>query len=157
MNNGQDGWQTAREMARPTAAAAAAVSGRRFSRGSCDPGDIGHGRSQGREGNQQDGDAYVADLTEDGAKSLASPFGRGRRGGGGGGGGSLFPEVTDAKGTVKCGSRTASSARYQFKVTGKTTNRDDPVDLDRTTTVEIKDIGSTKINVPDDVLKKIGG
>ena len=104
----------------------------------------------------QQGDAYTADLTEEGAKAIASPF-RGRRGGGGGGG-FTPPEVTDAKGSVKFWIKDGKLSRYQTKVTGKTTDRNgDPQDIDRTTTVEIKDIGSTKITVPDDVLKKIGG
>jgi hypothetical protein len=49
-------------------------------------------------------------------------------------------------------------SRFQTHVTGKSTDPDgNPVDIDRTTTVDIKDIGSTKIDVPADVVKKIGG
>ena len=63
----------------------------------------------------------------------------------------LLPRVTDAKGSVKFWIKDGKLSRYQTKVTGKTDNRDgDPVDIDRTTTVEIKDIGSTKITVPDE-------
>ncbi len=162
MNNGQDGWQTAEEMAAANGGGGGGgFRGGGFARFVRAPATSATDVLKDVKEIKQDGDAYVADLTEDGAKSLASPFGRGRRGGGGGGGGFTPPEVTDAKGTVKFWIKDGKLSRYQFKVTGKTTNRDgDPVDLDRTTTVEIKDIGSTKINVPDDVLKKavlIGG
>jgi hypothetical protein len=164
-NNGQDGWQTAAEIA-----AAAEANG----------GGGGGGGGGFRGGNmarfvrtpatsikdvldgvaelKQDGDAYVGDLTEDGAKALATFGRRGGRGGGGGGGGFTPPAVTDAKGSVKFWIKDGKLSRYQYKVTGKTTNRDgDPVDIDRTVTVEIKDVGTTKIDVPADVLKKIGG
>jgi hypothetical protein len=47
-------------------------------------------------------------------------------------------------------------SKYEFKVTGKSTNfQGDPVDINRTTTVEIKDVGTTKITIPDDIRKKI--
>ena len=96
---------------------------------------------------------------EAGAKAVAQPFGRGGRGGGGGGGGGggfTPPEVTDAKGSVRIWLKDGTLSKYEVKVTGKTTNRDgDPVDIDRTTTVEIKDVGSTKI--PDEAMKKISG
>jgi hypothetical protein len=43
-----------------------------------------------------------------------------------------------------------------IKVSGTTKNRDgDDMDIDRTTTVEIKDIGTTKITVPDEAKSKI--
>jgi hypothetical protein len=161
MNNGQDGWQTAEEMAQAAQAngggGGGGFRGGGFARFVRTPTTAVDDVLKGVTELKMDGDAYVGDLTEDGAKALASPF-RGRRGGGGGGGGFTPPEVTDAKGSVKFWIKDGKLSRYEFKVTGKTTNRDgDPVDLDRTTTVEIKDIGTTKITVPDDVLKKIGG
>ena len=158
MNNNGDGWQTAEEMAAANGGGGGGgFRGGGFARFVRAPATSATDVLKDVKDIKQDGDAYVAELTEDGAKSLASPFGRGGRRGAGGGG-FTPPEVTDAKGTVKFWIKDGKLSRYQFKVTGKTTNRDgDPVDLDRTTTVEIKDIGTTKITVPDDVLKKIGG
>jgi hypothetical protein len=161
MNRGQgDGWQTPEEMA--AANGGGGGGGRGFGRGGFarfvrTPTTQVTDVLKDVQGLKQDGDAYVGDLTDDGAKTLAQPF-RGRRGGGGGGGGFTPPEVTDAKATVKFWIKDGKLSRFQFHVTGKTTDQDNnPVDVDRTTTVDIKDVGSTKIDVPADVLKKIGG
>jgi hypothetical protein len=106
---------------------------------------------------KESGGAYVGDLTEDGAKTLAMPFGRGgRRGGGGGGGGGFTPpEVTGAKGSVSFWVKDGMLSKYVLKVQGKMTFNDNDIDINRTTTVEIKDVGATKINVPDDIKKKL--
>ncbi len=105
------------------------------------------------------GGAYVGELTEAGAKSLAMPnFGGGaRRGGGGGGGGGGFtpPEVTDAKGSAKFWVTDGVVTKYELKVQGKMSFNGNDIDINRTTTVEIKDVGTTKINAPADVVKKI--
>ncbi len=91
-------------------------------------------------------DTYAGELTEEGAKSLMT---FGRRGGRG-------PGISNAKGSVKFWIKDGVIVKYQTKVTGTTKNRDgDDMDIDRTTTVEIKDIGSTKIAVPDEVKKKM--
>jgi hypothetical protein len=161
MNNGQDGWQTAAEIAAAAEANGGGGGGGGFRGGNMarfvrTPTTTVKDVLDGVKELKQDGDAYVGDLTEDGAKSLAT-FGRRGRGGGGGGG-FTPPEVTDAKGSVKFWIKDGKLSRYQYKVTGKTTDRDgNPMDIDRTTTVEIKDVGTTKITVPDDILKKIGG
>ena len=88
-------------------------------------------------------EAYTGDLTEEGAKSLLT-MGGGRRGG-------QAPAVSNAKGSVKFWIKDGVLTKYQFKVSGTTKNRDgDDVDIDRTTTVEIKDVGTTTITVPDE-------
>ena len=98
-------------------------------------------------------DGYAGDLTEDGAKSLLS-FGRGGRRGGAGGG--AAPAISNAKGSVKVWLKDGVVTKYVIKVSGTTKNRDgDDMDIDRTTTVEIKDIGATKITVPDEAKTKI--
>jgi hypothetical protein len=162
-NNGQDGWQTAAEIAAAAEANGGGGGGGGFRGGNMarfvrTPTTTVKDVLDGVKELKQDGDAYVGDLTEEGAKSLAT-FGRGRRGGGGGGGGGFTPPaVTDAKGSVKFWIKDGKLSRYQTKVTGQTVDRDgNPQDIDRTTTVEIKDVGTTKITVPDDILKKIGG
>jgi hypothetical protein len=90
-------------------------------------------------------DAYAGDLTEDGAKSLLT---FGRRGG-------QAPAVSNAKGSVKFWLKDGVLTKYQFKVQGTINRNGDDVDIDRTTTVEIKDVGTTKITVPDAAKSKM--
>ena len=91
-------------------------------------------------------DVYSGDLTEDGAKSLLT---FGRRGGG------QPPAVNNPKGSVKFWVKDGVLTKYQFKVEG-TINRDgDDVKVGRTTTVEIKDVGTTKVIVPDEAKSKM--
>ena len=55
------------------------------------------------------------------------------------------------------GSLLAANAapKDDVKVQGKVSFNGNDRDVDRTTTVEIKDIGSTKVQVPDDAKKKL--
>src|SRR5206468_4731839 len=46
-------------------------------------------------------------------------------------------------------------AKYEFKVQGTMSFNGNDVDIDRTTTVEIKDVGSTKVELPDEAKKKV--
>jgi hypothetical protein len=94
---------------------------------------------------KKDGDAISGDLTEEAAKAMMT-F-RGRRGG---------PPPTNAKGSVKFWLKDGELTKYQTKVSGKRQNQDgEEVEFERTTTVEIKDVGTTKINVPDEAKKKL--
>src|SRR6267142_4933616 len=92
---------------------------------------------------KKDGDAYSADLTEEGAKDLLR-FRGGRRGGGGGGGGG-GPEPKNAKGSAKFWVKDGQLAKYEYKVSGTVSFGGEDRDVERTTTVEIKDVGTTKI------------
>jgi len=96
---------------------------------------------------QKADDAYVADLTEDGAKALLS-FRRGRNGGDG-------PTVTNPKGSVKFWVKDGVLTKYEFKLQGSVSFNGNDFDVDRTTTVEIKDVGSTKVTIPDGAAKKM--
>jgi hypothetical protein len=96
---------------------------------------------------KKDGDALAGDLTEAGAKSLMTWGGRG--------GGGTPPEVNGAKGSVKFWVKDGVIAKYQFKVQGTVKRNDNDQEIDRTTTVEIKDVGTTKIEVPEDARKKL--
>ncbi len=86
------------------------------------------------------------DLTEDGAKAMLT-F---RRGGNGDG-----PTVTNAKGSVTFWVADGKLTEYQTHVTGTVSFNGNDRDVDRTTTTEIKDIGTTKIEVSDDAKKKL--
>lgn len=90
---------------------------------------------------------YTGDLTEAGVKELLS-FGPRRDGGDG-------PAVSNAKGSAKFWVKDGTLSKYEFKVQGTISFNGNDRDIERTTTVEVKDIGSTKITVPDEAKKKI--
>jgi hypothetical protein len=92
---------------------------------------------------KKDGDAYAGDLNEETAKTLL----RFRRGG--------DATVSNAKGSVKFWLKDGGLSKYQFKVTGTVSFNGNDRDVDRATTVEIKDVGTTKIEVPAEAKKKL--
>jgi hypothetical protein len=104
---------------------------------------------------KKDGDAYAADLTEEGAKDLMT-FRGARRGNNGGGQGNFTPpEPTNAKGTVKFWVKDGQLSKYEYNVKGTMSFGGNDIDVDRTTTVEVKDVGSTKVDVPAEAKSKI--
>jgi len=96
---------------------------------------------------KKDTNGISGDLTEDGAKVLLTfrP-----RGGGGEG-----PSVSNAKGSVKFWLADGKLVKYQFRVQGTVSFNGNDRDVDRTTTVEIKDVNTTKITLPDEAQKKL--
>lgn len=101
---------------------------------------------------KEEGGAYVGELTEEGVKARLAFGGRGRRGGDAQGQG---PQVSGAKGSVKFWVQGGVLVKYEYTVQGKVTFGDREIDMNRTATVEIKDIGSTKVEVPEDARKKL--
>jgi len=95
---------------------------------------------------KKDGDVYSGDLTEEGAKNLM----RFRRGGTDGG-----PTIKDAKGSAKFWVKDGVLSKYEYKVAGSMNFNGNDIDVDRATTVEVKDIGSTKVEVPEGAKKKL--
>ena len=69
--------------------------------------------------------------------------------------GAEAPEVADAKGSVKFWLKDGVLSKYEYQVQGKMSFNGNDVEINRTTTVAIKDVGSTKVQVPDDVKKKL--
>lgn len=101
---------------------------------------------------KKDGDAYTGELTEAAAKQYMSP--PGRRGGGGGGDG---PQINSAKGNAKFWVKDGVLSKFEFHVKGSMKNRNgEDREVDRTTTFEIKEVGATKVTVPESVKKKLG-
>ena len=88
--------------------------------------------------------AYSGDLTEDGAKSLLT---FGRRGGN-------APTPTNTKGSVKFWIADGLLSKYQYNVQGTINFNGNDVNINRTTTVEVKDVGNTKVDVPDEAKQK---
>lgn len=95
---------------------------------------------------KKDGEVYAGDLTEAGAKDLLS-FG-GRRGANG-------PEPKNAKGSVKFWVKDGLLSKFELKLQGTINFNGEDRDIDRTTTVEIKDVGTTKLEVPEAAQKKL--
>lgn len=87
---------------------------------------------------KKDGDTYAGDLTEAGAKAQFR-----------------FGTATNAKGSVKFWVKDGVLVKYEFKVTGKVDFNGNEMDVDRATTVEIKDVGTTKVEVSEDAKKKL--
>ena len=96
------------------------------------------------------GDAYESELTEAGAKELLT-----FRGGRGGNANFTPPEPTGAKGSVKFWVKDGQLAKYEYRVQGAVSFQGQDRDIDRTTTVEIKDVGSTKVEVPAEAKGKL--
>jgi hypothetical protein len=100
--------------------------------------------------------AWAGDLTEEGAKELMAFGGRGgRRGGGQGGQGGQGPEIKNAKGTAKFWVKDGVLSKVEYKVEGTMNFQGEDRDISRTTTVEIKDVGTTKIDVPSEIKGKL--
>jgi hypothetical protein len=95
---------------------------------------------------KKDGESISGTLSEAGAKSMLT-F-RPREGGDG-------PEVRNAKGTVKFWVKDGQLTKYEFKVQGTVSFNDNDREVDRTTTVELKDVGATKVEVPAEVKPKL--
>jgi hypothetical protein len=96
---------------------------------------------------KKDGDVYSGELTEEGAKNFLR-F-RGRRNGGEG------PAVKDPKGSVKFWLKDGVLTKYEFNVKGTMNFNGNEFNQDRTTTVELKDVGTTKVTVPEEAKKKL--
>ncbi len=75
---------------------------------------------------------------------------------GGGRGGQTPPAPKNASGTVKFWVKDGAIAKYQTHVKGTVAGRNGDMERDVTTTVEVKDVGSTKVEVPEDAKKKLG-
>jgi len=103
---------------------------------------------------KKDGDAYSGELTEEGAKSLVSFWG-GRPRGDDGSDAAERPQPTGVKASAKFWLKDGILTKYESVIAGKIIINGNERDLGRTTTVEIKDAGSTKIDVPDDFKNKL--
>jgi hypothetical protein len=96
-----------------------------------------------------DGGALVGDLTGEAAQELVA-FSRGRRGGD-----NAPPPPRNAKGSVKFWLKEGQLVKYQLYTEATMTIRDEERDVKRTRTTEIKDVGSTKLEVPAEAKKKL--
>ncbi len=96
---------------------------------------------------KKDGDAYTGTLTDEGAKALMSFR---RRSGGGDG-----PTISNPSGSAKFWVKDGILTKYEFQVKGSMSFNGNDRDIDRKTTVEIKETGKPKLEVPEDAIKKV--
>jgi len=95
---------------------------------------------------KKEGDAYSSDLTEEGAKALLTFRGGNNNG----------PGPRNAKGSVKFWLKDGALTKYEVHLQGTISGfNGDDFDIDRTTTVEIKDVGKTKVELPEAAQKKL--
>ncbi len=98
---------------------------------------------------KKDGDAYAGEFTEEGAKNNMRFGGRGTRGGEGG------TQIISAKGSAKFWVKDGVLAKMEIKVDGSMDFNGNEMEIVRTSTTEIKDIGTTKIEVPEGAKAKL--
>jgi hypothetical protein len=94
---------------------------------------------------KKEGVLYSGTLTDEGAKEMLS-VGRRR---------ANAPEPKNAKGSAKLWVKSGALSKSELKLQGSMTFNGEDRDVDRTTTTEFKDIGSTKIDLPDAAKKKL--
>jgi hypothetical protein len=87
---------------------------------------------------KKEGDVYSGDMTEEGAKKQFR-----------------FGEPKNPKGSVKFWVKDGVLTKFETKVEGKVEFNGEEYDAGRTATTEIKDVGATKVNVPDAAKKKL--
>ena len=141
-----DGWQTAEEV---QAAAQGGGGGRgrgMLLRARLPAGEAGKLADKARELKSADG-VISSDLTEEGAKEMAS-FGR-RTGG-------QAPEPKDAKGSVKFWLKEGQLSKVQLRISSTINRNGEDQNVTRTTVYELKDVGTTKVEVPEAAKKKLG-
>jgi hypothetical protein len=105
-------------------------------------------------------DAKVADGAIEGtlaAEDVAPLLTFGGRGGRGGqGGGQTPPAPKNASGTVKFWVKDGALTQYSVTAKGTITFNGEERDVERITTTELKNVGSTKVTVPEEAKKKLG-
>ncbi len=92
-----------------------------------------------------EGGVYSGDLTEQGIKEILSRYGRGN------------VEAKGAKGWVKFWSQNGVLTKYEYNIQATITVGGDQreIEINRTTSVAIKDVGTTKLSVPEPAKKKL--
>ena len=140
-----EGWQSLDEIAQTGGTAAAIV---RFLRSYQAPvAESAALAGKVKELKEAEG-AFSGELKEDAVKELLLFGTRPQEG-------QDAPKMADAKGSAKFWIKDGVLTKYETKIQGNVTVGDRVTDINRTTTVEIKDAGSTKLEVPDDAKLKL--
>jgi hypothetical protein len=101
-----------------------------------------------------DNGVYTAELTDEAAKDRASFFGR-RRGGQNANPNFTPPEPKEAKASVKYWVKDGALTKMEVKSHAKLTFNGEDREIDRTTTTEFSNVGSTKVDAPAEAKKKL--
>jgi hypothetical protein len=88
---------------------------------------------------------YSGEFTPEGAKEQLAP----PRAGGN------APTLADAKGSIKIWVKNGLLVKVESTMQGKMTIGQREIEINRTATTEIKDVGTTKIELPDEAKKKL--
>ncbi len=140
-----EGWQTFDEIAQTSGTAAAIV---RYLRVYQAPAAESAALS-GKVKELKEGDGVLSgDLKEEAAKEWLERGARRREG-------QEPPKIENPKGSVKFWLQNGALAKYEVNIQGKVTAGEREFDVNRTTTVEIKDAGSTKLEVPAEAKQKM--
>lgn len=140
-----EGWQTFDEVAQAGGTAAAVV---RFLRSYKAPvAESAKLLGEVNELKEADG-VYTGDLKEDAVNEMLL-FGTRRREG------QEPPKMTDAKGSVKFWIKDGLLSKIEINIQGKVTAGERNLDINRTITDDIKDVGATKIEVPAEAKQKL--
>lgn len=124
---------------------------------------------------QQNGDVYEGELKPETIKQMYN-FRGGRRGGGGGGSGGggggqgersrggsgrdggFSTDTSKLKGAARFWVKDGTLAKFQYHIEGKMPfgrDAEREIDVNRTTTFEMKNVGSTKLELPAEARKKL--
>jgi hypothetical protein len=87
---------------------------------------------------KKDGDVYASEMTDEGAKAQFR-----------------WGNVTSPRGSMKFWLKDGQLTKLQFKLTGKLDFNGNEMDVDRDTTVEVRDVGTTKVEVPEAAIKRL--
>jgi hypothetical protein len=140
-----EGWQSFDDIAQTSGTAAAVVKYlRSYKAPASESADLA---GKTKELKEEDG-VVSGDLTADAAKELLLAAARRREG-------DEAAKATDPKGSIKYWIKDGALTKYEIKIQGKVTAGDRESDINRTTTVEIKEVGTTKIDVAPDALQKM--
>ena len=140
-----EGWQTFDEIAQTGGTAAAVV---RYLRVYKAPGAESAALSEKVKDVKEAEGVLSGELKEEAVKELLERGARRREG-------QEPPKIADPKGSMKFWVQNGALTKYEVNIQGKVTAGDREFDVNRTTTVEIKDVGTTKIEVPEEAKKKL--
>lgn len=139
-----EGWQSFDDIAQTSGTAAAVVKFlRSYKAPAVESADLA---ARAKDLKEEDG-VWSGELTPDAAKEVLLAAARRREG--------EEPKATDPKGSVKFWVKDGALSKYEVKIQGKVTAGDRDMDINRTTTVELKEIGTTKMDVAPDALQKM--
>ena len=140
-----EGWQTFDEIAQTGGTAAAVV---RYLRVYKAPGAESAALSEKAKDVKEAEGVLSGELKEEAVKELLERGARRREG-------QEPPKIAGPKGSMKFWIQDGALTKYEVNIQGKVTAGDREFDVNRTTTVEIKDVGSTKLEVPAEAKAKM--